>query len=199
VHESPLAGPLGELICVRPSLLEKGSQSVQRRHPRRDSRSGYGAFVETSGRNRWKPDANGSPPKRLRQVKTVAVGCDQLPIGAHGMCGSGPCAHRASGRRTRAGGAADLLAENRPPASGSAVFAGDSIMWRPLRLLSHTREVAGSNPAAPIATFPAFRGKGGIHLGSEPSSGVRPCALVLDHDRPRSVRAPAGPRRHMHR
>jgi hypothetical protein len=39
--------------------------------------------VATSG-NRWQM---GLPRKRLEQAKTVAVGCDQLPIGAHGKEG----------------------------------------------------------------------------------------------------------------
>ena len=40
--------------------------------------------MEQSGRNRWQPVANGIAPKRLEQAKTVAMGCDRLPIGAHG-------------------------------------------------------------------------------------------------------------------
>jgi hypothetical protein len=40
--------------------------------------------MEPSGRNQWQPVANGATAKRLKQAKTVAAGCDQLPIGAHG-------------------------------------------------------------------------------------------------------------------
>ena len=43
--------------------------------------------MEPSGRNPWQPVANGGTRKRLKQAKTVAVGCDQLPIGAHGKEG----------------------------------------------------------------------------------------------------------------
>ncbi len=43
--------------------------------------------MEPSGRNRWQPVANGKPRKWLNQAKTVAVGCDGLPIGAHGKEG----------------------------------------------------------------------------------------------------------------
>jgi hypothetical protein len=39
--------------------------------------------VATSG-NRWQMDG---PRKRGNQAKTVAVGCDQLPKGAHGKEG----------------------------------------------------------------------------------------------------------------
>src|SRR6266508_6371999 len=43
--------------------------------------------MEQSGRNRWQLVATGDARKRLGQAKTVAVGCDQLPIGAHGKEG----------------------------------------------------------------------------------------------------------------
>ncbi len=43
--------------------------------------------MEPSGRNQWQPVANAQAPKRLKQAKTVATGCDQLPIGAHGKEG----------------------------------------------------------------------------------------------------------------
>ena len=37
--------------------------------------------MEPRGRNRWQPVANrSSREKRLKHAKTVAVGCDQLPI-----------------------------------------------------------------------------------------------------------------------
>jgi hypothetical protein len=45
--------------------------------------------MEPSGRNRWQPEANGMAPKRLRQAKTVAVGCDQFH-GKKGVSGSSP-------------------------------------------------------------------------------------------------------------
>ncbi len=43
--------------------------------------------MEPSGRNQWQSVANGNARKRLNQAETVAVGCDQLPIGAHGKEG----------------------------------------------------------------------------------------------------------------
>jgi hypothetical protein len=43
--------------------------------------------MEPSGRNRWQPGANGAAAKWLRQANSVAVGCDRLPIGAHGKEG----------------------------------------------------------------------------------------------------------------
>ena len=43
--------------------------------------------MERSGRNGSQAVANGVAAKRLEQAKTVAVGCDWLPIGAHGKEG----------------------------------------------------------------------------------------------------------------
>ena len=43
--------------------------------------------MEPSGCNRWQPVANGTVQKRLRQAKTVAVGCTQLPESFHGKEG----------------------------------------------------------------------------------------------------------------
>jgi len=43
--------------------------------------------MEPSGRNPSQSVANGMPAKRLRQAKTVAVGCDQLPESFHGKDG----------------------------------------------------------------------------------------------------------------
>ena len=43
--------------------------------------------MEPSGRNPWQPVATGGNAKTARTGKTVAVGCDQLPIGAHGKEG----------------------------------------------------------------------------------------------------------------
>ncbi len=43
--------------------------------------------MEQSGRNRWQLVATGDARKRLQQAKTIATGCDQLPIGAHGKEG----------------------------------------------------------------------------------------------------------------
>jgi ATP-dependent Zn protease len=40
--------------------------------------------MEQSGRNRWQSAANGNAPKTAKSGQTVATGCDQLPIGAHG-------------------------------------------------------------------------------------------------------------------
>ena len=49
-------------------------------HKRQRMEHIWSQAVATSG-NRWQI---GTPRKRLNQAKTVAVGCDQLPIGAHG-------------------------------------------------------------------------------------------------------------------
>ena len=43
--------------------------------------------MEQSGRNPWQPVANAVKRNRRNQAKTVAVGCDRLPIGAHGKEG----------------------------------------------------------------------------------------------------------------
>jgi hypothetical protein len=43
--------------------------------------------MEPSGRNELQPVAKGRPAKRLKEAETVATGCDQLPIGAHGKEG----------------------------------------------------------------------------------------------------------------
>jgi hypothetical protein len=43
--------------------------------------------MEPSGRNQWQPVANVGARKRQKQAKTVATGCHQLPIGAHGKEG----------------------------------------------------------------------------------------------------------------
>ena len=42
-----------------------------------------------SCRNQWQSVVNVNDSKRLNQAKTVATGCDQLPIGAHGKEGVG--------------------------------------------------------------------------------------------------------------
>jgi len=38
-----------------------------------------------TGGNRWQME---KPKKRLKEAKTVAMGCDRLPFGAHGKEGS---------------------------------------------------------------------------------------------------------------
>jgi hypothetical protein len=43
--------------------------------------------MEPSGRNPWQPVANGTRPKAAQLAKTVAVGCNRLPITAHGKEG----------------------------------------------------------------------------------------------------------------
>jgi hypothetical protein len=43
--------------------------------------------MEPSGRNRWQPVANAAAAKTPNQAKTVAVGCDRLPMAAHGKEG----------------------------------------------------------------------------------------------------------------
>jgi hypothetical protein len=42
--------------------------------------------MEPGGRNQWQPGASAWEPKRLKQAKTVAVGCGRLPFGAHSRC-----------------------------------------------------------------------------------------------------------------
>jgi hypothetical protein len=49
--------------------------------------------MEPSGRNQWQPAAMLTPRKQLKQAKTVATGCDQLPLnldGKEGVDGSSP-------------------------------------------------------------------------------------------------------------
>ena len=58
-----------------------------------------GAFMEPSGRNRWQPVANATAAKRLKQAKTVAVGCDRLRPGPHGKEGV-DCESHAEDART---------------------------------------------------------------------------------------------------
>jgi hypothetical protein len=43
--------------------------------------------MEPSGCDPWQSEAMGCAQKRLRQAKTVAVGCDQLPESFHGKEG----------------------------------------------------------------------------------------------------------------
>jgi hypothetical protein len=43
--------------------------------------------MEPRGCNGWQPVANRRPQKPQKQAKTVAVGCDRLPFGAHGKQG----------------------------------------------------------------------------------------------------------------
>jgi hypothetical protein len=50
-------------------------------------RNADGAFMEPSGRNQWQPVTNRNAAKRPKQAKTVATGCDWLPIGAYGKEG----------------------------------------------------------------------------------------------------------------
>jgi hypothetical protein len=49
--------------------------------------------MEQGGRNQWQPEANGTPVKRPKQARTVAVDCDRLPQRRHGkegVSGSSP-------------------------------------------------------------------------------------------------------------
>ena len=46
-----------------------------------------GALMEQSGRNRWRPMANGDGPGNGTTSLTVAVGCVWLRIGSHGKEG----------------------------------------------------------------------------------------------------------------
>lgn len=71
-----------------PPLSQRGSMSVLAPavcclHGRQRMEQFWSRAVATSG-NRWQM---GTPRKRRNQAKTVAVGCDQLPIGAHGKEG----------------------------------------------------------------------------------------------------------------
>jgi hypothetical protein len=43
--------------------------------------------MEQTGRNQWQPMANANATKTASTSQTVATGCDQLPIGAHGKEG----------------------------------------------------------------------------------------------------------------
>jgi hypothetical protein len=44
----------------------------------------YGAFMEPSRRKRWQTMTKRNGPRRPEQAETIAVGCDELPRGAHG-------------------------------------------------------------------------------------------------------------------
>jgi hypothetical protein len=48
--------------------------------------------MEPSGRNQWQPVANARPRKSPETGKSVAIGCDQLPLnhGKEGVDGSSP-------------------------------------------------------------------------------------------------------------
>jgi hypothetical protein len=43
-----------------------------------------GAFMEPPGCNRWQPVANRVAAKAAKTSQTIALGCDRLPIAAHG-------------------------------------------------------------------------------------------------------------------
>jgi hypothetical protein len=49
--------------------------------------------MEPSGRNQWQPVANATAAKTPNQAKSVAMGCDPLPLnldGKEGVDGSSP-------------------------------------------------------------------------------------------------------------
>jgi hypothetical protein len=66
-----------------------------------------GAFMESSGRNRWQAVANGTASKTAQTNQTVAAGCDRLPENVHGkegVDGSSPSeglAQQSLSRRSR--------------------------------------------------------------------------------------------------
>jgi hypothetical protein len=62
--------------------------------------------MEPSGRNQWQPAANARAPKSVLTSQTVATGCDQLPVGAHGeegvdvaLCSRPSAIHSRRGKR----------------------------------------------------------------------------------------------------
>jgi hypothetical protein len=67
------------------SVAEGGRRAANASISTADSLHAYGGFMEPSGRNRWQMARR---RKRLKQAKTVAVGCDQLPEGSNVRRGS---------------------------------------------------------------------------------------------------------------
>jgi hypothetical protein len=75
---------------TRPSLHISALSRRHRRQFRQRKMEPLWSPVVATGGNRWQM---GPAPKRLKQTKTVAVGCDRLPKGAHGkegVSGSSP-------------------------------------------------------------------------------------------------------------
>jgi hypothetical protein len=92
---SSRSGPLRSWGRTDPLSTEAGSRLRRTTRDASDTAShqGFeredGALMEQSGRNPWQPVAKGTPREPLKQAKTVATGCDQLLIGAHGKEGVG--------------------------------------------------------------------------------------------------------------
>jgi hypothetical protein len=90
--QGALAPVIGRCCLLRPLNPLSRSEGVDVRlrlslsclHGRQRMEHLWSRAVATGGK-RWQM---GRPRKRLGQAKTVAVGCDQLPIGAHGKEGS---------------------------------------------------------------------------------------------------------------
>jgi hypothetical protein len=70
---------------TRPSLHISALSRRHRRQFRQRKMEPLWSPVVATGGNRWQM---GPAPKRLKQTKTVAVGCDRLPKVAHGKEGS---------------------------------------------------------------------------------------------------------------
>ena len=82
----------------------------------------HGAFMEPSGRNRWQPVTNAPASDPRKQAKSVAVGCNRLPLGSHGkegVDGSSPSEGLAGSRMVLE------LRERRSWGSGS-----DAPLWK---------------------------------------------------------------------
>ena len=73
---------------IRPPLyIARWSRSACSRRVLPSRTTADGALMEQSGRNWWQPVAMEKPKKGLKEAKTVAMGCDRLPFGAHGKEG----------------------------------------------------------------------------------------------------------------
>ena len=81
IHNDPLSTQ--ERVRVPRRARGAGESPFSSAFPATRMERLWSLAVATSG-NRWQM---GTPRKRLQQAKTVATGCDQLPIGAHGKEG----------------------------------------------------------------------------------------------------------------
>src|SRR3981189_3620208 len=78
---------------MTPALYRRAQHSTHTwgdaRNPfgHRRSRQRDGAFMEPSGRNRWQPVANGTPPKTAQTSRSATVATHGNRFGAHGKEG----------------------------------------------------------------------------------------------------------------
>jgi hypothetical protein len=95
--------------------------------------------MEQSRRNQWQLVANRAHQERLKPPQTVAVGCDQLPIGAHGKEG--------------VDGSSPSEGSAKAPEIGAFSFQAD---------LLHVERALGMKPFMELS--PVFFPKNGGHL-----------------------------------